>query len=129
MISTSGRCLCGALRYSFEASAVLEQNFCHCESCRRATASPVTAFVIVRADAFRWTGGAPSTYVSSPGVTRGFCGTCGTPVFYWNDDRPDQVDLYSATLDAPETAAPEEHSFWSERLPWTPVADDLPKED
>ena len=129
MISTTGRCLCGAVRYEFAADALLRQDFCHCESCRRATASPVTAYVMVREDGFRWTAEAPRTYPSSAGVTRGFCATCGTPMSYQNVDQPGEMHLYSATLEAPETAAPEAHSFWSERLPWLHVTDDLPKED
>ena len=128
-ISTTGRCLCGAVRYEFAPDAVLRQDFCHCESCRRATASPVTAFVMVREDDFRWTAEAPRTYPSSAGVTRGFCATCGTSMSYQNVEQPGEMHLYSATLDGPETASPEAHAFWSERLPWLHVTDDLPKED
>lgn len=129
MTETTGRCLCGAVRYAFDVDRVVEQDFCHCESCRRATGAPVAAFVMARRAAFRWTGAAPRTHASSPGVTRGFCGTCGTPMFYRTEARADQIDLYAATLDAPERAAPEFHAHWSERLPWLRVADDLPKED
>ena len=129
MDETTGRCLCGAVRYACAPGAILRQGFCHCESCRRATASPVTAFLMSRAEAVRWTAAAPRTHESSPGVTRGFCAACGTPMFYATADLPGEIHLYSATLDAPERAAPSGHSFWSERLPWLAIADDLAKED
>ena len=35
----------------------------------------------------RWTGEPPAMYASRSGVMRGFCGTCGSPMFYRNDAR------------------------------------------
>ncbi len=61
----TGRCLCGATRYRCTA-APLWQAHCHCESCRRATASPFTSFFGIANTAWEWTGAAPATYQSSP---------------------------------------------------------------
>ena len=124
----NGGCMCGAVRYAFDPEAVLRQGLCHCEDCRRATASPVTAFVMVRETALRWTRGAPRLRESSPGVTRGHCAACGTPLLYASPGQPGEAHLYAATLDAPEEAAPDRHWFWSERLPWLDIEDDRPKE-
>ena len=71
--TVSGRCLCGAVTYSFEG-APRWQAYCHCESCRRTCSAPVTAFFGVDRGAFRWTGAQPAVYASSPGVRRLFCG-------------------------------------------------------
>jgi hypothetical protein len=40
---------------------------------------------------------------------------------------PDETHLYANTLDDPAAYEPTAHIFWSERLPWVRVSDDLPK--
>ncbi len=123
----TGRCLCGDVRFAV-AGAMRGRNHCHCDSCRRATSSPFTTwFTVARAD-LRWTGSAPRAFASTPGVTRRFCGRCGSPLSYETAKRPDQVDLYAASLDDPSGFAPEFHSHWDERLPWVALADNLPRE-
>ncbi len=121
----SGRCLCGAVRFAF-TGAPLWQNHCHCESCRRATASGFTSFLSVPKARVTWTGTA-TTYASSLGVIRRFCGTCGTQMSYETAARPDDVDLYAATLDDPAQFAPEDHDHWNEHLPWIIPGDGLPR--
>lgn len=121
----SGHCLCGDIRYRFEG-APNWQVHCHCESCRRATASPFTSFLGVGKDRFRWTGQVPATHASSPGVARSFCPRCGTPMAYESAARAQEIDLYAATLDAPAAFRPERHVHWNEHLPWIALADGLP---
>jgi len=128
MTSTSGRCLCGATRYTF-AGPMLWRAHCHCESCRRNTSSPVTTFFAVARDGFSWTGDEPGAYASSPGVTRRFCRTCGTPVSYENEAVPKEIHLYAASLDDHRDFSAERHDFWNERVGWLTVADDLPKHE
>ena len=70
MTTGAGRCLCGAVRYKFDPDAVLWTAYCHCDSCQRATSSPVAAFFGVRASAWRWHGDAPAQYRSSAEVLR-----------------------------------------------------------
>lgn len=118
MQSPRGRCLCGRTRFSFDSSRVRQQLVCHCESCRRATSSPMTGFFTVPDTAWRWTGAAPAEYASSPGVTRGFCGTCGSPMFYRTDRRPGETDFYAASLVDPAEFAPTATAFYDEHLPW-----------
>ncbi|MBX2853424.1 MAG: GFA family protein [Rhodobacteraceae bacterium] len=115
-----GRCLCGAVTYSYEGEA-LWTGHCWCESCRRATSSPVTTFLGVPKSAFSWTGMQPKPYKSSPGVNRWFCPECGAPMAYDNDKWPDEIHLYAATLDDPHSFWPEERYYFGERLPWSPA--------
>lgn len=121
----TGRCLCGAVRYAFEGEPNW-QGHCHCESCRRATGSPFTSFLAVDHSRFRWTGTAPAMRPSSPGVERGFCPACGTPMAYQSAARSHEIDLYAATLDNPAAYEPTFHAHWNERLPWLHIADGLP---
>lgn len=39
---------------------------------------------------------------------------------------PGETHLYAVTLDDPSVFEPTAHIFWSERLPWVHVRDDLP---
>ena len=127
MTATHGRCLCGHIRYVFDPEGVLWRGFCHCESCRRATASPVTAYLGVRDSAWRWVGPAPSRFDSSPGVRRFFCPRCGTPMAYQTDDDPGETHFFTATLDDPEDHAPTYHAYWNEKLSWLKLSDRLPR--
>lgn len=127
MTSTTGRCLCGAVRYSF-SGRMLWRAHCHCESCRRNTSSPVTTFFAVPKEGFELTGEL-GAYESSPGVTRRFCTRCGTPMSYENVEMPKEIHLYAASLDDSSDFAAERHDFWNERVGWLNVADDLPKHE
>ena len=122
----SGRCLCGAITYRCTA-APLWQAHCHCESCRRATASPITSFFGIADGAWAWTGAAPSTYLSSPGTWRDFCPTCGTQMAYRSTRFPGECHFYAATLDRPEAYAPTVHVHSDEMLPWLHLCDGLPR--
>jgi len=124
MTTKTGRCLCGEVTFAFE-EPVNWQAYCHCESCRRNTSSPVTAFLGVPREAFRFTGKRPKTYESSPGVRRLFCGRCGSPMAFEADRYAGEIHLYAASLDAPEAYRPQVHVHYSERLPWFEVKDEL----
>lgn len=61
--------------------------------------------------------GTMKTFVSSPGVLRGFCGRCGATVIYSCDDRtptPEQqiIDVSVGLLRAPEGVLAEEWMTW-----------------
>ncbi|TNC68020.1 GFA family protein [Rubellimicrobium roseum] len=122
----TGRCLCGDIRFAV-AGPMRSRNHCHCESCRRATSSPFTTWFTVARGDLRWTG-TPRLHESSPGVRRGFCPRCGSPLSYQTDRRPDDVDLYAASLDDPAGFEPQYHSHWDERVTWVALADHLPRE-
>ena len=121
-----GRCLCGAVTFAYEGKPLWVAH-CHCESCRRATASPVTTFLGVASKGFDWMGGAPQVFESSPGVRRSFCSRCGSPLAYEADRFPGEVHLYVATLDDPAAVEPKGHVHVAEQLPWFEVLDELPR--
>ena len=126
MAVRSGKCLCGATRYSVSGEN-LWTSLCHCESCRRQTASPVTGFFCVSADTLELNRDQMGTFNSSPGVTRSFCKNCGTPMAFETEERPGEVDLYAATLDDHSEFDGHHHSFWNERVSWLSIDDNLPK--
>jgi hypothetical protein len=124
--TTTGRCLCGEIRYEFRGAPEWVVH-CHCDSCRRQTSSPLATFVGVLKQNFRFTAGAPKAYASSPGVSRSFCPNCGSPIAYEAARIPDEIHLFHGTLDDPAALAPTAHVFTEEQLPWFEVHDALPR--
>ena len=123
-MNIEGGCLCGAVRWRYQGPVNWTAH-CHCESCRRNCAAPMTTFVGVPREAFAWTGASVATYVSSPGVRRCFCGNCGSPVAFDADHYADEIHLYAAGHDDPSALRPQVHVFWSEALPWLHMEDGL----
>lgn len=123
--TTEGGCLCGAIRYQFTGAPILTSN-CHCRTCRRAAGAQTVAFVVVPAQAYSVTRGEPRTYQSSPGVTRTFCCDCGTQLAYRHEARPDEIDITTGSLDAPEAFAPGREVWHEHRLHWAAANEGLP---
>lgn len=121
-----GRCLCGAITFAYSGDVNWVLN-CHCETCRRATSSPMTTWISVPLENFTLTSGTPSRYSSSPGVSRMFCPTCGTPLSYEGDKMPGEIHLYAASLNDPNAVEPTCHVFESEKLDWFDAHDTLPR--
>ena len=122
----SGHCLCGQFKFEAEGDPRWVA-YCHCASCRRHTASPVSCFVNLNLTQLRFSG-ERSIYASSPGVRRSFCATCGTPLAYETAERPGEIDLYINVFDHPEAFIPQKHVFYAEHIAWFDVQDDLPRE-
>jgi hypothetical protein len=121
-----GSCLCG--KTGFETSGGANWIcFCHCESCRKNTASPFTAFYGINNENFEWTGAPPASFTSSSGVIRYHCADCGTPVAYFNEKWAHETHFYLASLQDADGIEPQFHVHWAEKLPWVKIDDDLPK--
>jgi len=123
---TKGHCLCGATCWEY-SGAESWACFCHCDDCRRNCSAPVVAFIGVALSDFEWTGAKPKAYSSSAGVTRHFCGTCGTPMAFQAEHYTGEIHIYAANLDDPNAFGPEFHVHYSEKLEWLHMSDDLPK--
>jgi len=87
----------------------------------------MTTWISVARAAFRFTKGSPRYFASSPGVQRGFCENCGSPLTYQAERMPDEIHLYAASLLDPANARPTRHVFVAEQLPWFEVQDELPR--
>ena len=122
----AGHCLCHAIAFTFDGPPNWVAH-CHCEDCRRATSSPMTTWISVPRRRFRYTRGTPRSYLSSPGVSRAFCGTCGSPLTYENTKLPDEVHLYAVTLEDPADINASRHVFVKDQLPWFETTDALPR--
>ncbi len=120
----TGHCLCGATSFEY-TGAENWMGHCHCESCRRATSSPFTSFLGVPNRNWRWTGDQPARYLSSKGVTRSFCKSCGSPMAYQTTSLPDETHFYAASLDDQSSFKPTAHFFSKEAVEWVSLGDNL----
>ena len=57
---------------------------------------------------------------------RSFCSRCGTQLTFQHADFPDEIDVTTSSLDAPELVPPRDHTRTSPRLRWI-AADGLPE--
>ena len=123
--SLHGGCLCGATRYRADVAPVAVA-LCHCSMCRRSAGAPAMAWAMFPLDGFV-VSGPLSTYASSPGVERGFCGRCGTQLTFSAEFLPGLVDVTVGSMDAPEELPPAMHIWESRRLAWLETKDDWPR--
>lgn len=94
-----GSCLCGAVRYRV-AGALDPVVACHCTQCRRQTGHflastnvAVANLAIEGEDSVRW-------FRSSEVAERGFCGTCGS-VLFWRRPESDRIAIAMGGFEAP----------------------------
>ena len=124
----TGGCMCGAVRYEApEAHAVV---YCHCKSCRSHTGAVVAALVGYLKSEITWTGDERSIYRSSPGIMRGFCAKCGTPLTwegYVEELGGDLIEVFISTTDDPDALVPQFHIWTDERIEWFDTVDELPR--
>jgi len=122
--SHEGGCLCGAIRFEVRGKPLWVAH-CHCFSCRRNTGAPVATFVGLSKEQFLLTQGRPATFASSPGVSRAFCATCGTPLTYEAEQFAGEVHVYVSAFDEPSDFVPTAHVHTREQISWLKLDDGL----
>jgi hypothetical protein len=93
-----GSCFCGAVQIA-ASGAPVAMGYCHCESCRRWSASPVNAFTLWKPESVRVTRGGENigTYNKTPKSYRKYCRTCGGHL-YTEHPGMGLVDVYAAVI-------------------------------
>ena len=93
-----GSCFCGTVEITVTGEPAA-MGYCHCESCRSWSASPVNAFTLWKPESVRVTRGADrlASFSKTPLSNRKWCTKCGGHVF---TDHPQWgvVDVYAATI-------------------------------
>jgi len=120
-----GGCYCGQVRYETGARP-FHETVCHCRDCRRVVGSASVAWFSVPRASFRFTSGMPTSFRSSPHVTRRFCGACGTSLTFEHDALQDEIDITTASLDDPDAAPPKDHVHTATKPLWAVLHDGLP---
>ena len=120
-----GGCLCGAIRYEITGSPVMTA-ICHCNICRRASATSSMSWAMFRKNQVTFHGTPPTTYVSSTVGRRGFCPSCGTQISLTASYLPGLIDITTGSLDHPELVRPTLHYWGTRRIPWVQYAYSAP---
>jgi hypothetical protein len=125
MPDTHGRCLCGAVNYTV-TGPLRPVVFCHCKMCRRAsghfvaaTACTLPQLSIQPTEQLKW-------YHSSSEAQRGFCGQCGSNLF-WKPTGGTYVSIWAGTLDDPTGLNGTEHIYVADKGDYYTLDDRLPK--
>ena len=121
-MTREGGCLCGAVRFK-AVGEPLNVRICHCRNCQKAMGSPYFARALFPQSALT-VSGETSRYATSARLERVFCPRCGTRLFAWRTDGT-AAGVALATFDDPNSFAPTEHIFLSNKMTWVNVDDGL----
>jgi hypothetical protein len=118
-----GGCDCRAVRYEVRGPMRDVVN-CHCGQCRR-THGHFGAYTSVARDRLRFTEDAGLCwYQSSPTTRRGFCGRCGSSIF-WDRAGLPTISIAAGTLDPPTGLRTVAHIFTRDAGDYYRIEDDL----
>lgn len=120
-----GSCLCGGV--TFELSGDLAPpSVCHCSQCRKqsghvwaSTHVPQTALTLTAQDTLAW-------YRSSVNAQRGFCGSCGSFLF-WRHDGEEEISIAMGAFDTPSGVKLARHIFVADKGDYYALDDGLPQ--
>ena len=125
-LEAKGSCLCGAVGFTVRLPTKGVAH-CHCTRCRRAHGAAFVTWVGNRSDdvtladpehTLRW-------YVAAEGGQRGFCGRCGSPMFFRADRWPGELHIARALFHEPVRLDPQAHAYNDTRVDWVTLGDHL----
>ncbi|MGX1306405.1 hypothetical protein AB7M35_001125 [Amorphus suaedae] len=134
-VDLTGGCLCGAVRFRCSAQPEIVGD-CFCIDCRKSSGTAHCTHVMVSADALEVSGDVTfyeRAADSGNMVRRGFCGTCGSPLYSTNAGIPHLAFLRASALDDPDLVAPQMTVYASRAPGWAhvdrsrPVFDTMPE--
>ena len=129
MISYTGGCTCGAIRYEITADPVRSFQ-CQCRDCQRDTGGGHASVMVFPRAALGVTGDVTETLRTADSgeqKLKGFCGSCGSPLYNKPLSKPDMLGVYVGTLDDPSGFKPELVMFASRGHAWDHLDPALPK--
>jgi len=122
----SGGCLCGGVRYAVRGK-LRQVVACHCTQCARTTGHFCAAthcdtpdLALEKGETLRW-------YRSSQEAERGFCGRCGSNLFWRRIGGGEGVSITAGTLDRPTGLRMGYHIFCASKSDYYDIADGLPQ--
>jgi hypothetical protein len=116
----TGGCLCGAVRYSYDARP-LALNACHCIDCQKLSGATNLLIVFADRSAFRHLSGEVRSYRKRADSGREAdyfsCATCNVRAWHVPLSAPQYVLIAAGTLDDPSWVVPTTHIWVSRALP------------
>jgi hypothetical protein len=123
-LRASGGCLCGAVRYEVRGP-LRPVVACHCTQCRRMTGHFLAATAAREGDLAISGGAALKWYAATPGARRGFCGACGSTLF-WHGSGRDYVAIAAGSLDGATGLKLVQHIHTADKGDYYALDDGLP---
>ena len=128
-MTTHGHCLCGAVSFSVAAPALTART-CWCRVCQYLGAGNGMVSVCFPSETLQVQGDVKwfdSIADSGNRMSRGFCPTCGTPLFSKAEARPHLIFIRAGALDDPNLMAPA-MTIWTDAAPdWACFDPALPR--
>ena len=124
MAVLSGRCMCGAVSWTYSGE-ITRNLVCNCTDCQRATSAPLTAFLGMNQEQLNWVGEIVH-YESSPHTFRGFCPACGTRLYFRSEKWPTEVHVHAATMADPTEYQPSAQVLMRSRAKWLDQLKSIP---
>ncbi len=116
----NGGCQCGAVRYQV-IGPTLRLVVCHCNECRKQSASAFGVSVFVARDALRLTQGEPKFWsrpTDSGRVLEGaFCSNCGSRLWHQRADGSGDISIKAGSLDEAVDLGAAVHIWTMRKLP------------
>lgn len=123
-----GGCYCGKVRYLAEGDPIVKGQ-CHCRECQYFSGGAPNLFVLMPADGFNYTRGAPKKFARADlerPVTREFCAECGAHMVTRPVGMP-AVVVKVGTLDDPALfGGPRMAIYTIDKQPFHHIPDGLP---
>ena len=108
-MNIKGGCYCGEIRYESKGKVQAPLQ-CHCRECQYITGGNANVLMIMPLGEFQFVSGKPQEFKRNDiekGVTRLFCGKCGTAIGTRSPMRPESIILKVGTFDDPSVFNPE----------------------
>jgi hypothetical protein len=129
MVTHTGECLCGQVRFTIDAEP-LGARMCWCRDCQRIASGSATVNVLFPEEAVHYEGDMTTLRLiadSGNTVERGFCPQCGAQMYSKTVEPPGMpMRVRAGTLDDPELMAPQAIIWISSAPSWAPLDPSLP---
>lgn len=121
----TGSCLCGAVAFTIFSERPVPEA-CHCNMCRKTTGHFFASMEVAKKDV-TMTGADPVTwYASSEKVRRGFCGKCGSTLFFEPNFR-DWTAVAMGCINEPVTQQISRHIYVADKGQYYEINDGAPQ--
>ncbi len=122
----SGSCNCGGVKYTVNGP-MREIVACHCSQCRKQSGHFYAATNAADSDLTIEDSGTLKWYAASNIAKRGFCGTCGSALF-WKPNDGDYTSIMAGTLDGDAGGVKlDRHIFVADKGAYYEINDGLPQ--
>jgi hypothetical protein len=124
--SLKGSCLCGVIRFEL-SPPVRDVIVCHCGQCAKWAGYAVAA-TAVAPENFKLLSGESELkwYAATDSAERGFCGRCGSSLF-WRPADGSRISVLAGTLEPPTGLVTSAHIFVASKSDYYEITDGAPQ--